>query len=146
MTRTVFRACTLCEAMCGLAFEVEDNRILSVRPDDDDVFSRGYICPKGVAIAAIHDDPERLRLPLRRTAAGDFEPISWPAAFALAAERLRAIRAQHGKDAIAIYYGNPLVHNDWTDDQLVESVVGQSVLNGVPVRLRSVASDNHQEH
>jgi anaerobic selenocysteine-containing dehydrogenase len=29
--------------------------------------------------------------------------------------------------------------NDWTDDQRVESVVGQSILNGVPVRLRPAA-------
>jgi anaerobic selenocysteine-containing dehydrogenase len=111
MTQTVYRTCTLCEAMCGLAFEVENNRILAVRPDDDDVFSHGYICPKGVAIAAIHDDPDRLRQPLRRTAAGTFEPIGWDDAFALAAERLRATRARHGTDAVAIYYGNPLVHN-----------------------------------
>src|SRR5262249_50772932 len=68
MAHTVFRTCTLCEAMCGLRFEVEDQRILSVRGDDEDVFSRGYICPKGVAIAAVHDDPDRVRQPLRRTA------------------------------------------------------------------------------
>ena len=75
MSHTVFRTCTLCEAMCGLAFEVEENRILAVRADDADVFSQGYICPKGVAIASIHDDPDRLRQPMRRTATGAFEPI-----------------------------------------------------------------------
>jgi anaerobic selenocysteine-containing dehydrogenase len=82
-----------------------------VRPDDADVFSHGYICPKGVATAAIHDDPDRLHQPLRRTASGGFEPIAWEDAMALAAQRLREIRARHGRDAVAIYYGNPLVHN-----------------------------------
>ncbi len=111
MSHPVFRTCTLCEAMCGLQFEVEDNRILSVRPDDDDVFSHGYICPKGVAIAAVHDDPDRLRQPLRRARSGGFEPIAWEDAFALVAQRLDDIRARHGRDAVAIYYGNPIVHN-----------------------------------
>ena len=111
MAQTVFRTCTLCEAMCGLEFAVEDNRILSVRADADDVFSHGYVCPKGVAIAAVHDDPDRLRQPMRRTPSGDFERIGWDEALALAAERLSAIRARHGRDAIAVYFGNPVVHN-----------------------------------
>jgi anaerobic selenocysteine-containing dehydrogenase len=111
MAHTVFRTCTLCEAMCGLQFEVADNRIVSVRPDDDDVFSHGYVCPKGIAIAAVHDDPDRLRQPVRRTASGGFEPIGWDEAFGLVAERLGAIRARHGSDAIAVYFGNPIVHN-----------------------------------
>ena len=88
--RTVFRSCTLCEASCGLAFEVEGDRIVSVRADDDDVFSHGYICPKGVAIADVHDDPDRLRQPMRRTAAGEFEPIGWDEAFALVGAAARA--------------------------------------------------------
>ena len=62
MAHTVFHTCSLCEATCGLKFEVENNRILSVRPDEDDVFSKGYVCPKGIAIADIHDDPDRLVL------------------------------------------------------------------------------------
>ena len=77
MRTTVFRSCTLCEATCGLKFEVEDGRILEVRGDDDDVFSRGLICPQGVAIAQIHDDPDRLRTPVRRLPDGTFTPIGW---------------------------------------------------------------------
>ncbi len=108
---TVYRSCHLCEATCGLGIDVEDDRIVAVRPDDDDVLSHGFVCPKGVAIGAVHHDPDRLRTPVRRTAAGGFEPIGWDDAFALVADRLRAVRSRHGADAIAVYMGNPIVHN-----------------------------------
>ena len=110
--RTVFRGCTLCEATCGLALEVEGDRIVSVRGDEDDVFSHGYVCPKGIAIADVHHDPDRLRTPVRRTPDGTFEPIGWDEAFALVA------RAAHGASARStaptrsrVYMGNPIVHN-----------------------------------
>ena len=111
MAHTVFHTCSLCEATCGLQFEVENNEILSVRPDEDDVFSRGYVCPKGIAIADIHADPDRLRRPVRRNSKGQFEEISWDAAFDLVASRLREIRERHGSDAIGFYWGNPTGNN-----------------------------------
>ena len=111
MSQTVFRTCTLCEAMCGLSFTVAGNEIVDVGPDSQDVFSHGFICPKGAAIAAVHTDPDRLRSPVRRTVDGDFEPISWNEAFAELGQRLNAIRAAQGPDAIALYMGNPIGHN-----------------------------------
>jgi len=110
VSRTVRRVCTLCEATCGLRFEVEGNRILSVRPDREDPFSQGYACPKGMAIAELHDDPDRLRQPVRRTASGEFEPIAWDEAFALAAAGLARAR-DHGRNSVAVYWGNPIIHN-----------------------------------
>ena len=109
--RTAYRTCTLCEATCGLALEIEGDRIVSARGDDRDVFSHGYICPKGVAIADVHHDPDRLRTPMRRGADGAFVPIGWDEAFDLVGTRLRALRAQNGADAIALYMGNPIIHN-----------------------------------
>jgi anaerobic selenocysteine-containing dehydrogenase len=87
--RTVYRTCTLCEANCGLALEVDGERIVSVRGDDEDAFSRGYVCPKGVSIAGIHHDPDRLRSPVRRTPDGTFAPISWDEALDLVGTRLK---------------------------------------------------------
>lgn len=111
MTTTTFRTCTICEAMCGLKIETEGNQILSVLPDEDDVFSKGFICPKGAAVGEIHSDPDRLKGPMRRTPSGDFEPISWGDAFDLVGTKLNEIRKQHGSDSIAMYIGNPVIHN-----------------------------------
>src|SRR6266496_3133210 len=107
---THFRTCHLCEAMCGIAVEVEGERILAIRGDKDDPFSRGHICPKAVALKDVHEDPDRLRRPLRRTAGGWVE-VGWDEALDEAAERLAAVQKAHGRNAVAIYQGNPVVHN-----------------------------------
>jgi anaerobic selenocysteine-containing dehydrogenase len=89
---------------------VEDDRVTGIRGDPDDPLSRGAICPKGVALADLHHDPDRLLAPLRRTESG-WEPIAWTDAIELAASRLRSIRQAHGPDAVALYRGNPTSHN-----------------------------------
>lgn len=110
MAATHYRSCSLCEATCGVAIEVEGDRVVSVRGDDDDPFSRGYICPKGTALADLHHDPDRLRRPIVRD--GDsWREVGWDEAYDLVARRLLAIRKAHGKDAIAVYQGNPTAHN-----------------------------------
>jgi anaerobic selenocysteine-containing dehydrogenase len=108
--RTVHRVCTLCEATCGLAVEVEGRRVLAIRGDLDDPFSRGHLCAKAPALADLHADPDRLRRPLRRTGTG-FAEISWEEAFELAAEGLLAVAKRGGADAIALYRGNPAIHD-----------------------------------
>jgi anaerobic selenocysteine-containing dehydrogenase len=110
MTTTHYRTCTLCEAMCGLTLAVEDGRVVSIRGDADDPFSRGHICPKGAALGDVHADGDRIRHPLRRTPGGWME-VSWDEALDEAAERLRAVQREHGRDAVAVYQGNPTVHN-----------------------------------
>jgi anaerobic selenocysteine-containing dehydrogenase len=106
-----FRACNLCEATCGIEIEVREGAIISIRGDREDPFSRGHICPKAVALQDIHNDPDRLRHPIRRTRDGDWERIGWEAAFDLTAEGIRKIQRAHGLDAVGVYLGNPNVHN-----------------------------------
>lgn len=109
--RTAFRVCPFCEATCGLAIDIEGDRILAVRGDQEDVFSRGFICPKAHALKELHHDPDRIRRPLRRTVGG-WEEVSWDAAFAQIAERITDIRAAHGNDAVGVAAGNPIVVHD----------------------------------
>ena len=109
-TLTAYRTCPLCEATCGLELTLEDGTITSIRGDAEDVFSRGFICPKGFALKALHEDPDRIRTPLIRTASG-FEEVSWDEAFAEIDRRLGPLLAEHGRDAAAVYLGNPNAHN-----------------------------------
>ena len=78
---THHRICPLCEACCGLELKVRDGRVISIRGHADDVFSAGYICPKGVALKDLHEDPDRLRTPLIKRN-GIFEQATWEEAFA----------------------------------------------------------------
>lgn len=109
-TTTHYRACNLCEAICGMAVELEDGKITSIKGDAADPFSRGHICPKAVALKDIQEDPDRLRHPVRRN--GDrWERIGWDEAFELVAGRLAEVKTRHGSDAIGLYLGNPNVHH-----------------------------------
>src|SRR6476659_1903512 len=71
--RTALAACNLCEAICGLELTIEDRpagpKVVSVRGNPDDPLSRGHICPKGVALADVYEDPDRLRRPMKRVSA-----------------------------------------------------------------------------
>ena len=110
-----FRACHLCEAICGLVIETEDDRVISIKGDKNDPLSRGHICPKAVALRDIHEDPDRLRKPVKKVvdAAGNatWEEISWEEALETTAQRLVEISQRDGINAIGIYLGNPTVHN-----------------------------------
>ena len=96
--------------MCGIEISVDNGRITSIRGDENDEFSRGHICPKAVALQDIHDDPDRLRHPVKRTSSG-WERISWEEAFEEVAGRIKAIQKEHGRSSVGIYLGNPTVHN-----------------------------------
>ena len=109
-TETAFRSCNLCEAICGLTIEHDGKQVVSIKGDKSDPLSRGHICPKAIALQDIHADPDRLKTPVRRTENG-FEPISWEDAFDLVESKLMQIRQEHGDDSVALYLGNPTVHN-----------------------------------
>jgi anaerobic selenocysteine-containing dehydrogenase len=118
--RTAARTCPFCEATCGLEVTLDTQApsaagpggdvVVQVRGDAQDVFSRGFLCPKGVGLKALHEDRDRLRTPLVKDASGTFRPATWDEAFAVIAERLPAIAERHGRDAVAAYAGNPSAH------------------------------------
>ena len=105
-----YRNCNLCEAICGIEITASADQRLNIRGDKDDPFSRGYICPKAVALQDFHYDKDRLRHPVRRSSNG-WERISWNEAFDEVTRNLKRINAHHGRNSIATYLGNPTVHN-----------------------------------
>jgi anaerobic selenocysteine-containing dehydrogenase len=107
--RTAYTTCPLCEATCGLELTLDGDRIAAVRGDRADVFSAGFICPKGAAFGHLDADPDRLRGPrVRRD--GELRPATWAEAFAAVEAGLAPILAAHGRDSVALYQGNPNVH------------------------------------
>ncbi|HEV8494348.1 MAG TPA: molybdopterin-dependent oxidoreductase, partial [Candidatus Angelobacter sp.] len=103
------RICPFCEACCGLEITVTEGRVKRIRGHAADVFSGGYLCPKGVALKDLHEDPDRLRTPLIKRE-GRFVEATWDEAFAEIERRLPPIIAQHGADSVALTLGNPVVH------------------------------------
>src|SRR4051794_15443605 len=105
-TRVAYRTCPFCEATCGLQVELRGDEVISVRGDKDDVFSQGFICPKATGLKSLQDDPDRLRTPLV-----DGKPATWDEAFAAIDSRLMPVLESHGRDACAVYLGNPSAHS-----------------------------------
>src|ERR1019366_506956 len=110
MTTTTHVTCPLCEATCGLEVTLDGDRVTRVRGDAEDVFSSGFLCPKGGSLGALHHDPDRLRAPLVRLD-GELAPATWGHALAEVEERLTPILQEHGRDAVAVYLGNPNTPN-----------------------------------
>lgn len=110
MIKIHHRACHLCEAICGLEIETSGDEILSIKGDKQDPLSRGFICPKAVALQDIHNDPDRLRVPKIKTADG-WRDAQWEEAINLVADKLAGIQALHGDDSVGIYAGNPAIHS-----------------------------------
>ncbi|TJZ43489.1 molybdopterin oxidoreductase family protein [Streptomyces piniterrae] len=109
MSRTALRICPLCEATCGLSVTLDGDRVTAVRGDRDDVFSKGFICPKGVAFGELDADPDRLTGPLVRRD-GVLQEATWDEAFAAVQAGLRPVIEEHGGNAVGVVLGNPNVH------------------------------------
>jgi anaerobic selenocysteine-containing dehydrogenase len=105
-----YRTCPLCEAMCGLEIKHQNGEIRSIRGDAQNSFSRGHICPKAVALQDLHQDPDRLKKPIKRI--GDtWIEVEWDEALDFAADHLHALQKKHGTSSVATYVGNPTVHS-----------------------------------
>ncbi|MEU0149283.1 molybdopterin oxidoreductase family protein [Streptomyces sp. NPDC006288] len=108
-SRTALRVCPLCEATCGLTLTIEGTTVTGARGDRDDVFSQGFICPKGASFGGLDADPDRLRTPLVREE-GVLREATWSEAFDAIAAKIPALVEEHGKDAVGVFLGNPNVH------------------------------------
>ncbi|MEU9650196.1 molybdopterin oxidoreductase family protein [Streptomyces sp. NPDC048110] len=109
MSRTALRICPLCEATCGLALTVDGTTVTAARGDRDDVFSRGFICPKGASFGAVDSDPDRLRTPLVRRD-GVLREATWEEAFDAVAAGVRPVVERYGPHSVGVVLGNPNVH------------------------------------
>ncbi len=149
--QTHYRACHLCEAICGLEIKTQGKEILSIRGDKDDPISQGYICPKATAIADIHNDPDRLRKPVKKVD-GQWVEISWQEAIDTVAQRLVDMQNRFGDDSVGFYAGNPGVHNygNLTHGSLLRRAVktknhfSATSLDQLPHQLTSYAMYGHQ--
>ena len=123
------RTCPLCEATCGLEITTKGSQVVRIRGDRDNEFSKGFICPKGSSLAKLHEDPDKLRSPLIRRgddpATATWDEVSWDEAFAEIERGLTPILEQHGRDAVALYRGNPSAHT--LAGILYNSVVARSL-------------------
>ena len=109
-TRTAFPLCPLCESGCGLEATVEGDAVVRIRGDRRHVFSHGFLCPKGSTLKQLHEDPDRLRGPMVRRGGRHVE-VTWAEAWEELDRRLSAVIAEHGREALAVYIGNPTAHN-----------------------------------
>ncbi len=111
---TAVRTCPLCEAGCGLELSIRgrgpDAEVVRIRGDRDDVFSHGFICPKGSTLKQLREDPDRLRSPLVKRD-GQFVEVGWDEAFAEVDRLFSGVIERHGREALGAYVGNPNVHN-----------------------------------
>ncbi|MFM2182868.1 MAG: hypothetical protein RJB61_1162, partial [Actinomycetota bacterium] len=131
--RVAYRTCPLCEATCGLEITVRNGAVTRIRGDRDDVFSAGFLCPKGTALGHLHDDPDRIRQPLVRRN-GRHETATWDEAWQVVADRLGAVIEQHGREAVGVYLGNPGAHS------LSAMLYNRSLVQGLGTRRRFSAS------
>ena len=99
--------CRICESLCGMVAEVEDGRLVSLRPDKEHPLSAGFACQKGIAFTEVVNDPDRVTTPLRRRPDGGFDQVSWDDALSDIATRLSDIHRRHGSQAVGWYFGNP---------------------------------------
>jgi anaerobic selenocysteine-containing dehydrogenase len=104
---TAHRTCPICQAVCGLRLTLDDGgRVTNVQGDKEDPFSKGYICPKGASLGRIDADPDRLRVPMIRTGA-EWREATWDEAFEAVERGLNGVIEAHGRDAVALFFGNP---------------------------------------
>ena len=135
MSEVHYRACNLCEAICGIEIKHEGGKVLSIAGDKSDPFSRGHVCPKALALKDIYEDKNRLKMPVKRVG-DDWQEISWDEAFDEIARKIGEIQAKYGRNSVAVFQGNPSVHNFGTllsSGELLKSLKTQNNFSATSV-------------
>jgi anaerobic selenocysteine-containing dehydrogenase len=150
--------CRICESLCGMVAEVQDGRLVALRPDKQHPLSAGFACQKGIAFTEVVNDPDRVTSPLRRRSDGSFEEVDWDEALDDITKRLSEIHKRHGSGAVGWVAGTVAILHGWghrgggwrvanatggvngndltsNDPQDVESLSGMAWLTGVPIEV-----------
>ena len=138
-TGTRLGVCNLCEAICGLRVTFTDGEVTGIRGNPEDPLSRGHVCPKGVSLADVHADPDRLRRPVRRVGTGEdarWEEMEWEEALDLVADRLAATSREHGRDAVGV---GRVRQPEQRSDQLDFWLSGDQLLKGAALNAVQIA-------
>ena len=137
-TRTAYRTCPLCEATCGLEITLKPDgvggeAVQRIRGDMNDVFSKGFICPKGSTLKHLHEDPDRLRVPMAKRDGVHVE-VTWEEAWSEIEAGLGGVIERHGRSSLAVYGGNAGAHS------LSSMMYLRTLLTGLGTRNRYSAS------
>jgi anaerobic selenocysteine-containing dehydrogenase len=122
--------------MCGLEIHVENGRVARIRGNQNDVWSRGHICPKGASLGALHDDPDRIRKPMIKVD-GQWQEVDWDTAFRRCTELLTPVIQKYGIAAVSSYVGNPSAHT-FSLGRYIGVLLG---LSGIPTSYSSGTVD-----
>ena len=99
--------CRICSAYCPVLVTLDQGKVVKVEGNPKAPLYDGYTCPKGRALPAFHNNPDRLLHSMKRQPDGSYQPIATDLAIAEIAERLQHIVAKHGPRSIAGFLGNP---------------------------------------
>lgn len=105
---TTTTACMQCPWACGLDIRIADGAIERISGNESHAFSKGVVCPKGLASSEVMLHPKRITTPMRRTDDG-WQPISWDDAYSILVDNLDRIKERYGPKALAVAIGMPVL-------------------------------------
>ncbi|MEK7874865.1 MAG: molybdopterin-dependent oxidoreductase, partial [Pseudomonadota bacterium] len=95
----VSTACQGCTQWCAIQIFVQDGRAVRVRGNPLSKTTNGYVCPRGHLIPQQTYDPDRIKVPMKRTNLRKgrgidpkFVPISWDEALDTIADKMLELR------------------------------------------------------
>ena len=106
MVTTKRTFCSLCESFCGLEVDIENNKIVDIRPDNDHVVTQGYACVKGTKFVSVQHSPDRITEPQKRVG-NEWQSIGWDQALTEIADKMAQLKRDHGAQSVSHFVGAP---------------------------------------